>query len=863
MNAKIALSVAPERAQVKAGEQVAATVTIRNRSDDVEHYRLSLEGLPAGWADIAPEQVAAFPLQETQAQLVVHPPADAAGASYTLTVRAASQLRPDVTDAIGLDVSVPVRRPVPALPPEARGPAVAPAQRIFSQVVEVTALADREVKLPPGLFRWRVTVRNGGRTLEAFGFCLRNVPAVWLSIDPPHLTLTPSESATAVLTVAIASSAPPGAYAFPLYAYLHGNTREGTELPLACDVPAGGAALAMPPDAPVRAVSTGAAQIELRADHGRIAVAAGERASLPVTLINRAGARVESELAVEGVPHTWVALERPSVSLLMGDSVEQNVRVAPPGDAPPGVYPLSIRVGGRADPAQSVHLDLMLDVTASSRSAVSRLMLSVEPKRLSVSPGATGECALTLQNLSTTVDQATIGVEGIPPDWTQAIPPVVPVFAQGQKATTRLTIQPPRDAALALAGDYAMRVTATSQEQAGLVVREPIELNVPFSGDYELRLQAPAAAPANEASYGLTVVNRANAPLGARLSATDAEGRLTFKFSPLNVDVPAGGSAAVTVTVRPKAAPREPRTTAFELAAQGEYRLAGNKIVPAAAHNVGSEYAEIPPAPEPPPLPPPATLRLTIEPAQLTDAEFARYAVQVQNLTAGTVAVRLTVSVDAQALEARIAAPTLTLAPMAAGVASMTVEARTRFEASEQRVHRIEVAARTDNEAANSTTAHAVFVQIGVPAGDRNRTLTAFAAVAIVALVIWVVLPRMSLGGAAPRDTIDLVSVRPQAPFRRTEVTEVIVRYGYFLANRDSADVRVDFVIFDDDHCSVERSAGTAAIQTVRRGSGEAEIVTVWNRFRSVPTGNSVSVRLNMTPSAQTIDRSFCFPIMP
>ena len=70
------------------------------------------------------------------------------------------------------------------------------------------------------------------------------------------------------------------------------------------------------------------------------------------------------------------------------------------------------------------------------------ILLSVDKKRVSVAPGASVEFAVTAQNLTTLLDQVALRVEGLNADWTQIVPPYLPVFGQGQ-ATARVIVPRP------------------------------------------------------------------------------------------------------------------------------------------------------------------------------------------------------------------------------------------------------------------------------------------------------------------------------------------------------------------------------------------------------------------------------------
>ncbi|MER3459335.1 MAG: hypothetical protein C4309_12505 [Chloroflexota bacterium] len=181
----VVITTDPTRIQIKPGEQASATALIRNRSEEVEHYDLRVEGVPEGWADIIPDQVSAFPLQEVRARVRIHPPQDAQGAIYTLIVRAVSQERPEVqgTGRIELDIPLSVQpvtttpveetRPTERKPEEERPrPEVQP---VTASQIEVIAEPVTDTPLPPPAAQWRLLLHNAGNILDTFSFNITGI----------------------------------------------------------------------------------------------------------------------------------------------------------------------------------------------------------------------------------------------------------------------------------------------------------------------------------------------------------------------------------------------------------------------------------------------------------------------------------------------------------------------------------------------------------------------------------------------------------------------------------------------------------------------------------------------------------------
>ncbi len=50
MSDSVILKLDPAALQVKPGAQVVARLTVRNRTEEVGNYLITIEGVPAGWA---------------------------------------------------------------------------------------------------------------------------------------------------------------------------------------------------------------------------------------------------------------------------------------------------------------------------------------------------------------------------------------------------------------------------------------------------------------------------------------------------------------------------------------------------------------------------------------------------------------------------------------------------------------------------------------------------------------------------------------------------------------------------------------------------------------------------------------------
>jgi hypothetical protein len=355
----------------------------------------------------------------------------------------------------------------------------------------------------------------------------------------------------------------------------------------------------------------------------------------------------------------------------------------------------------------------------------SLILLSVDRARLSVAPGASVELQVTIQNLTTLLDQVAISVEGVEPGWVEVIPARVPVFAQGS-STARVIFHPPAAPAQALAGVYPLRLVGVAQENAGQQGEARAELEVQLVGDYRLALESAGPPAGQQASYTLRVQNEANATLQVRFSGSDSAGALWYKFDPFQADVPAGAQATATLTTRVKQAGAVQRPIAFTAGAQGEFVLQGGARVAAPAHEVAAQV--VPGAPP--------RLKLALRPAGGAEPERAEYMIHLENPGSLPLAVILSAA-DAQGLlQFQITPTQVNLPAGGAGDARLSVHSISAAPPAGQRTIPFRVTARPSAAGVAAEYADAAFIQAGVAARPAFPWWVVVAALAIIAIVL-------------------------------------------------------------------------------------------------------------------------------
>ncbi len=336
-----------------------------------------------------------------------------------------------------------------------------------------------------------------------------------------------------------------------------------------------------------------------------------------------------------------------------------------------------------------------------------QILLSVDKRNLTVAPGANASLAVTVQNLTTLLDQVAVRADGIDAAWVQVIPPYLPVFAQGE-ATARIVIQPPREPSQAVAGQYPVRVRGTSQEFPGQESEAESRLQVQLVGDYRFWLEHETR-DGQEAIFPLKVQNDANAPLRLQFKGSDDQDALWFKFDPFQLEVPPGRVASAMLTLKAKKTASDARTVIFSLTAQGEYVPKDGNPVTALTHQISGEFVQGAAA----------RLNVSIHPLQVQGRESGSYTLRVGNPGGAAATVELVGSGDGSALTFDFEPARLELAPQSEASASLTVRPHSLAPTSLAEQHVFQVTARPLDGEAAPVSSEATFVRLGAAPAPR------------------------------------------------------------------------------------------------------------------------------------------------
>ena len=538
----IVVNLDPAHLQLQPGGTASAAIIVKNRSEEVENFTLSLEGVPSAWGEITPNQLSAFPFQEVRAQITVHPPAGTQGAIYRLTICAKTQ------DAAGtegrglLEVEIPAApvieadvtmqaNKIPAVQQVAGSvPRSTPVRPQTAVQIELRVEPATDNPLPPPALQWKLRMKNAGNVLDTFGFSFNGIPQNWVSIDPVEMQLYPGEEGASLLVVRPGADTKAGTYPFTLRAFSHVNMNERTEVSLKVDIKASlGFQLEVTPkeaelqgvrDFQVYLSSTPAANgdmwIDLSANDQDNAC---EYSFQPKEILLPARQRVMSTLRV-----------KPRAVLGPNERKQYAVKVAAtPRQA--------------AAPAQAV--DLRLTHTGSL------------PPNLTIQPqvqNAEMESDYMVVVANQSAVDVTLYFAADDPEMAceYAFLPDRRFISANGTSSIRLHVK----ARAAFRGDKPKPITFTVKATRGgellPVATVQGQLNQTPGRPLTAQLIPPQLSSTGRAKYSTRVHNPYNGPILAWLEAHDETDALAFSVSPTRMQIPAGTDGLFELGVKPK-----------------------------------------------------------------------------------------------------------------------------------------------------------------------------------------------------------------------------------------------------------------------------------------------------------------------
>jgi serine/threonine protein kinase/P pilus assembly chaperone PapD len=510
VSGRVGIYMEATRLTVAPGGQLVVAMRIYNQGALVDHFDITVDGLPREWVDSLPPPVRLMPGQQQEVQLVVQPPraASALAGAHTLTIRVSSQVDP--AEVAELEAVV-----------------IVGAYRQFT----VDVRPRRQSGIRQAAFR--VLVTNGGNEeitvqLEAIGsegvtrFAFDRDEAVVAAGGEEEVQLTVSSA-----TPLIGESIRP--HPFTILARAVGSTDRPQQVQGVWEQGLPTFELALRPP---RARSTGPATF---------AIAVTSRATSAMSL-RLEGSDAEGVCLFEIQPDTLVldsgaegkaSLTVSARSPLPGEAarVHSFTVTAVPEDAPGAAR----RVEGEWEQLAPA---FALELAPARQGSILGSAYTVQLTNQSDTPldiqleAADGEAACLF-----ILEQPQV-----------RLPP-------GERRSARLTVRPraPLPGESARAHVFTVRARATD---APAVVREAQGEWQQLPPDFRVGIRPSRVAGRVRGPFTVTVTNESDVALTMKLEATDAEGACRFVFDPPQVVVAGGQQATVSLVATSRERPQ-------------------------------------------------------------------------------------------------------------------------------------------------------------------------------------------------------------------------------------------------------------------------------------------------------------------
>lgn len=215
----------------------------------------------------------------------------------------------------------------------------------------------------------------------------------------------------------------------------------------------------------------------------------------------------------------------------------------------PSQPPASGNLNGTTErPAPSTPATTGRASQTARRASSDGIAITIEPDRLTITPGKPVTIRATLVNLSDRVAHVTVSIEGTAPTWVPGAPPMVQLNPKDHDTVT-LAINVPREPE-SHAGAYPIRVCAQVRGRPDDGSEAPAYLTVlPFSGLNQV-IKPKRVAGWRRGNYSMLMRNEGNAPANYVLRGEDDEQVLEYLFKPERVSLEPGRLIKVKLTVQ-------------------------------------------------------------------------------------------------------------------------------------------------------------------------------------------------------------------------------------------------------------------------------------------------------------------------
>ena len=181
-----------------------------------------------------------------------------------------------------------------------------------------------------------------------------------------------------------------------------------------------------------------------------------------------------------------------------------------------------------------------------------KLIITLSGDKAEIYPGKKTEIKFSISNTGDVTESCSITLEGIDPGWytlsaqSISLPPA-------DKAELTLTVKPP----LISSGEaekYTAILKVTSERDSSITTTLPVEMRVGSLLEFELRLN-PQKQKGRKGSFTVNITNKGDKAATYDLEGKDPYNACRYEFSQKSINLQAGESGRVSLSVIPKERP--------------------------------------------------------------------------------------------------------------------------------------------------------------------------------------------------------------------------------------------------------------------------------------------------------------------
>jgi hypothetical protein len=174
------------------------------------------------------------------------------------------------------------------------------------------------------------------------------------------------------------------------------------------------------------------------------------------------------------------------------------------------------------------------------------VIVEVGPTTIGHQNGVPAELSVRIENVRDVISGISVHVLGADPNWAQVSEPELSLFP-GESRTIGVLVLLPETMP---AGTHTLTVQALEHGGVRECVLRPVTVQVPARELLSLVMKPPLVPGGKQAKFGLRAENSGNTVISRPLLGQDAEGRLSFGFSPDRLELAPGEQLRVAVEVR-------------------------------------------------------------------------------------------------------------------------------------------------------------------------------------------------------------------------------------------------------------------------------------------------------------------------